>query len=73
MKEFFLKRYKNYGFWIALTSVTLLFANEIFKYFGVVIDNNGAMEIVKAGLGIAVILGVVNDPTTDNKGFGDDK
>ena len=62
-------RMGNYGFWISLASAVILALTQ----FGVKVDNAYVMGCVKAVLGILVLLGIVNNPTTTTKGFGDDK
>jgi len=62
-------RMKNYGFWISLASAVVLALTQ----FGLTVDNAYVMGCVKAVLGILVLLGLVNNPTTATKGFGDDK
>ena len=62
-------RMGNYGFWISLASAVILALTQ----FGIKVDNVHVMACVKAVLGILVILGLVNNPTTESKGFGDDK
>jgi phi LC3 family holin len=62
-------RMGNYAFWISLASAVLL----VLTQFGVQVDNEKIMAIVKSILAVLVILGLVNNPTTVSKGFGDDK
>jgi len=62
-------RMGNYAFWISLASAVLLALTQ----FGVTVDNVYVMGCVKAVLGIFILLGLVNNPTTVNKGFSDDK
>lgn len=62
-------RFKNYGLWVALASFILL----LLQNFGVSVDVGRYEEAVNALLVVLVALGLVNNPTTDKKGFGDDK
>lgn len=62
------KRLRNYGLWVSVASLVLLLLNS----FGVVIDESKYNGIVNAILAILVLLGILNNPTTENKGFGDD-
>ena len=63
------KRIRNYGLWVSFASLVLLVAQA----FGVKIDVGKYNTIVNAVLAFLVGLGVINNPTTENKGFGDDK
>ncbi|GGJ68257.1 phi LC3 family holin [Anoxybacillus voinovskiensis] len=63
------KRLRNYGLWISLASFILL----VLQTFGVQIDAGKYNTIVNAVLTFFVTLGIINDPTTENKGYGDDK
>lgn len=62
------KRLRNYGLWVSLASLVLLLLNN----FGVDIDESKYNGIVDAILAILVLLGILNNPTTEKKGFGDD-
>lgn len=62
------KRLRNYGFWVSLASLVLLLLNN----FGVYIDESKYNGIVDSILAILVLLGILNDPTTEKKGYGDD-
>jgi uncharacterized membrane protein len=62
-------RMKSYSFWISLASAIVLALTQ----FGVKVDNEYIMGCVQAVLGILVLLGLVNNPTTKNAGFGDDQ
>ena len=62
------KRLRNYGLWVSLASLVLLLLNN----FGVDIDESKYNGIVDSILAILVLLGILNNPTTEKKGFGDD-
>jgi phi LC3 family holin len=62
-------RLRNYGFWISLAALVLM----LLKAFGVYIGDQQFNEIVNAILGILVLLGIINNPTTNNKGYMDDQ
>lgn len=62
------KRLRNYGLWVSLASFVLLLLNN----FGVDIDESKYNGIVDSILAILVLLGILNNPTTEKKGFGDD-
>lgn len=62
-------RVRNKSFWIALIPAILLLVQAIVKLFGFELDFSSLSEnllaIVNAIFTVLVILGVVNDPTTD--------
>ncbi|MEA1960169.1 MAG: phage holin [Bacillota bacterium] len=62
-------RLTNYGFWVAVASAVLLLLNAL--KLGINVEQYN--EIINAILGILVMLGVISNPTTNNRGFGDDK
>ena len=61
-------RLKNYGLWVSISSLVLL----LLQQFGVEIASEKYQTIVTTVLGILAALGILNDPTTENKGFRDD-
>jgi uncharacterized membrane protein len=61
-------RYKNYGLWISISSLIFLFLQEI----GIQITPEKFDVYVNMILGILILLGIINNPETKNKGFGDD-
>jgi len=62
-------RARNYGFWVSLSSAVLI----VLQLFGVAIVPEQWNAVVNALLTVLVILGIVNNPATENKGFLDDK
>ncbi|MEW5952619.1 MAG: phage holin [Bacillota bacterium] len=64
----FKKRLRNYGLWVAVAGFIPLLAQA----FGYKISEAEYMEIVNALLAILVLLGIINNPATNNSGFGDD-
>jgi uncharacterized membrane protein len=62
-------RIKNYALWVSGASLVLL----ILQLFGVPVVPEQYDLVVKALLAVLVGLGIVNDPTTENGGFLDDK
>lgn len=70
-----LVRIKNKNFWVAIIPAVLLLIQVIAAVFGFEIDlgdlGNRLLDVVNAAFAVMVILGVVNDPTTD--GFSDSK
>jgi len=61
-------RLKNYGLWVSVASLFLL----SLKSSGVDVDLGVWNQIIDRVLEIAVLLGIVNNPDTDTKGFSDD-
>lgn len=62
------QRIRNYGLWVSFASLVLLVAQA----FGVQIDVGIYNSVVNAILTVLVGLGIVSDPTTETKGYGDD-
>lgn len=62
-------RFKNYGLWISIASLIPL----ILKCFGINVIEGDYEQVVQAILSILVMLGIVNNPTTESKWFNDDK
>lgn len=66
-------RFKNRDFWLALIPAVILLIQAIGKLFGLSFDlgevGNNLKEIVNDLFLVLVIMGIVNDPTTD--GIGD--
>jgi len=70
-----LVRIKNKNFWLALIPAVLLLVQVVAAVFGFTIDlgdlGDRLLAVVNALFAVLVILGVVNDPTTD--GLGDSR
>jgi len=64
-----LKRFKNYGLWISIFA----FIPLVLKGFNIDILPGNYTEIVSSFLGILVVAGIVSNPTSDSKGYLDDK
>lgn len=62
-------RLQNYGLWVAIAAFIAL-ALEV---AGVKFDLGKFNVVVNSFLGLLVLLGVISNPTTENKGFADDK
>lgn len=62
-------RIKNKSFWIALIPAILLLIQAVAKVFGFELDfsvlGENLLAAINAIFTVLVILGVVNDPTTD--------
>lgn len=63
-----MERFRNYGLWVAIAA----FIPLVLSAFGINIIPN-YQNIVNALLSILVMAGILNNPTTTNKWFGDDK
>lgn len=61
-------RLQNYGFWTGVIALLLL----LLERFGVEFVANSFQGLVDIILAILVLLGIINNPTTTKKGFGDD-
>ena len=61
-------RLKNYGLWVAILALSPL----ILKQFGIYIIPEEYTQITTAILSILVLAGILNNLTTENKGFLDD-
>ena len=68
-------RIKNKNFWLSVIPAVLLLVQTVAAVFGYTLDfgdlGNRLVAVVNAVFGVLVILGVVNDPTT--QGMGDSK
>ena len=62
-------RWKNYGLWTAVAALVLL----VLQAFGIKVDVGQYNEIVNAVLAVLALAGIINNPTTNNPGFSDDK
>ncbi len=62
-------RFLNRNFWLSLIPAVLLLIQVIAAVFGFQLDlgdlGNKLLAVVNAVFGVLVILGVVNDPTTN--------
>jgi uncharacterized membrane protein len=62
-----MKRFKNYGLWLAVASLGLIIAQA----FGLSIAEDKYNEVVNAVLTVLVLAGVINNPTSGT-GFKDE-
>lgn len=62
-------RFKNKNFWLSLIPSVLLLAQAVAAVFGYTLDlgdfGNKLLAVVNAVFSVLVVLGVVNDPTTE--------
>lgn len=67
-----MNRWKNAGMWVSLVALVPL----VLEFFGVKVlpeQLAAGEEAVKAVIALLVAMGILNNPTTDSKGFMDDK
>ncbi|MFW9973100.1 MAG: holin [Candidatus Odinarchaeota archaeon] len=67
-----MKRFKNYALWLAILGFIPMLADSLGVYDINVILPGNYDNLVKALLGILVLAGILNNPTTENKGYSDD-
>lgn len=68
-----MKRIRNYGLWAAIFAFIPLLVEALGDY-NILVELPGNYEKIVIGfLGILVLAGIISNPTTENKGFGDDK
>ena len=62
-------RLKNKTFWMTIIPAVLLLIQVVAAVFGLTLDlgelGNRLLDVVNAAFAVLVILGVVNDPTTE--------
>lgn len=63
-----MNRWRNYGLWVSI----LAFIPVLLNALGIKLLPENYEVIVNALLGVLVLAGVINDPTTENKGYFDD-
>lgn len=63
-------RFKHKTFLLALFSTGLILAQQVSGFFGVdtTVYNEQATDLFNTVLGLLVLLGVINDPTTSSIG-----
>jgi uncharacterized membrane protein len=62
-------RLKNYGLWTSIAALVFM----VLQNAGVNILPDQWYTYVNSILSILILLGIINNPDTDNHGFGDDK
>lgn len=62
-------RFKNYGLWVAIFALIPM----VLQGFGLNILPDNYKEIVNSILAVLVMAGILSNPSTENKGFLDDK
>lgn len=64
-----MNRFKNYGLWLSIFA----FIPLLLESFGLGVVPKNYSEIVNSFLGILVIAGILNNPSTQSKGYLDDE
>ncbi len=68
-----MQRFRNYALWFSILMFIPLLADSL-KVYDISIILPGNYELlVKAFLGIFILAGFLNNPTTQSKGYLDDK
>ena len=68
-----MKRWKNYGLWAAVLAYLPILSDAL-GFYNINVTLPGNYDKLVVGLlGILVLAGIVSNPSTENKGFGDDK
>lgn len=62
-------RFNNIGLWLSFAALLFLILQDL----GLSLSSERFDQYVKLGSQILILLGIVNNPTTDNKWFIDDK
>lgn len=62
-------RFKNYGLWLSI----LAFIPLLLQALNLNVLPKNYNELITSFLGILVLAGILNNPTTENKGYFDDK
>lgn len=63
-----MSRFRNYGLWLSVVALVPM----VCKGYGLNILPDNYSDITNAVLGILVLGGILNNPTTENRGFLDD-
>lgn len=62
-------RFRNYGLWISIAALIPLALSA----FGIKLHNEDKyIQLINTILSILVALGILNNPNTDNRWYGDD-
>ncbi|MGL5379936.1 holin [Clostridium sp.] len=69
MKSFDWSRFQNYGLWVSIIALIPLILNA----FGVNVVPAEYQTLTNAILAVLVAAGIINNPTTTAKWYGDDK
>jgi len=65
-------RWKNYGLWASILAFIPLLADALETYNISIVLPGNYDKLVIALLGILVLAGIINNPTSKNKGYFDD-
>lgn len=67
-----MNRWKNYALWLAIASLVPLLADALKVYDISIVLPGNYEKLVTAILGILVLAGILNSPTTKNRWYKDD-
>lgn len=62
-----ISRFKNYGLWVSIAALIPM----VLQGFGLKVLPENYQEIINAILSILVMAGILNNPTTESKWYGD--
>jgi uncharacterized membrane protein len=68
-----MERLKNYGMWLAIAGLIPMFIEALSEYSIFVHLPSNYSQIIIAILGILVLAGIINNPTTQNHWYGEDE
>lgn len=69
LKAYIVTRLRSYSLWLSVASFLFL----VLQYYNIVVVEAVWTEYVNLFLGFLVAAGILNNPTTQAKGFLDDK
>ena len=62
-----MKKFRNYSFWVSLTSAVLILIQSISKIFGFEVENDLIENLIMSICGVLVVFGIVVAPNkTEN-------
>lgn len=71
MNKFF-QKFKNYGFWVALSGAVIVFLNALGKAFGFSIENEVVEDCILSFASVLVVLGIVTSGSKNESNKNDD-
>ncbi len=72
MKNFF-DKFKNYSFWVSLSSAIVILLTSFGKLFGFTVENKIVEDCIMSIAGLFVVLGIVSmNSKSDNNDKSDD-
>lgn len=61
------KRVRNYGMWMSIVALFLM----VVEWFGVAVVTSTFEDLYHTILVVLVLLGIINNPASNNQGYGD--